>query len=108
MVQDRQLLVEAVGDDALADHRELRVDVDGARPRHEEEARLEILQVVGREGVQPLAPDREHPLRQETGVEREQPGRVDRRSVDVAVAVADHERVPLENLDELAQRIFLA
>ena len=94
---------------ALADHRELRVDVDGARSRDEEEARLEVLQVVGREGVQPLAVDREHPLREEAGVEREEPGRVDGRGVDVAVPVADDERVPLEDLDELAaHRIFLA
>ena len=49
VVQDRELLVEAVSDGPPADHRELRVDVDGARARDEEETRLEVLQVVDRE-----------------------------------------------------------
>ena len=75
MVEDRQLLVEAVADGAPADHRQLRVDVHRAGARHEEEARLEVLQVVDRERVHPLAVDRQHPLRQEPRVEREEAGR---------------------------------
>ena len=70
--------MEAVADGPRADHRQLRVDVDRPGARHEEEARLEVLEVVGRERVQPLAVDGEHPAREEAGVEREQPGRVGR------------------------------
>ena len=55
------VLVEAVADGALADHRQLGVDVDGAGARHEEEPGLEVLQVVGRQRVQPLAVDGQHP-----------------------------------------------
>ena len=76
VVEDRELLVEAAADGALADHRQLGVDVDGAGARDEEEARLEVLQVVDRERVEPLAVDGEHPLRQEARVEREEAGRV--------------------------------
>ena len=85
---------------ALPDHRELRVDVDGAGAGDEEEPRLEVLQVVGRQRVQPLAVDRQHPARQEPGVEREQPGRIGQRRLDVAALVADDERVAVEDLDQ--------
>ena len=54
VVQDRQLLAETVADGPLADHRQLGVDVDGAGPRHEEEARLEVLKIVRRQGVETL------------------------------------------------------
>ena len=84
VVEDRQLLVEAAADGALADHRELGVDVDGAGAGHQEEAGLEVLQVVDRQGVEPLAVDREHPLREEARVEGEQAGRVGHRRFDVA------------------------
>ncbi len=46
VVQDPQLLAEPVGYLSLADHRELRVDVDRPGARHKEEPGLEILQVV--------------------------------------------------------------
>ena len=49
VVQDRELLVEAVTDGAPANHRQLGVDVHRACARDEEEARLEVLQVVDRE-----------------------------------------------------------
>lgn len=58
VVQDRQVLVEAGAHGPLADHRELGVDVDGPRARHEEEARLEVLQIVDGERTQPLTIDR--------------------------------------------------
>ena len=61
VVEDRQLLVEAVADGAPANHRQLRVDVDRARTGHEEEAGLEVLQVVDRERVEPLAVDASAP-----------------------------------------------
>ena len=80
----RELLVEAVADRALADHRQLGVDVDGAGARHEEEPGLEVLQVVDRQRVEPLAVDGEHPPGEEPGVEGEQPGRIGRRRLDVA------------------------
>ena len=48
VVEDRELLVEAVAHGPLADDRQLGVDVDRARPGHQEEARLEVLEVVDR------------------------------------------------------------
>src|SRR6266540_1938206 len=47
VVEDGELLPEATVDGALADHRELCVNVDGAGAGHEEEPGLEVLQVVG-------------------------------------------------------------
>ena len=70
--------------DTLADHRQRRVHVDAPDPGDEEEPGLEVLQVVGRQRGETLAVHGEHPLRQEPGVEREQPGRVGRRRLDVA------------------------
>ncbi len=61
VIQDRQLLVEATADRPPPDHRELRIDVLGARPGHEEEASLEVLEVVGRERVQALVVDGQDP-----------------------------------------------
>ena len=84
VVEDRQLLVEAVADRALADHRQLRVDVDRAGPGNEEEARLEVLQIVDGERVEPLAVHGQHPFREEARVEREEAGRVGERRLDVA------------------------
>ena len=104
MVEDRELLVKAAADGALADDRELGVDVDGARARHQEEAGLEVLQIVDREGVEPLAVDGEHPLRQESRVEREQSGGIGERRFDVAGAVADHEGIAVQDLDLRAHR----
>jgi hypothetical protein len=46
MVEDGQLLVEAVPHRALADHRQLGIHIDRPGAGHEEEARLEILQVI--------------------------------------------------------------
>ena len=92
VIQDRELLVEPGGDRALPDHRELRVDVDRAGSRHEEEARLEVLQVVDRERVEPLPVHREHPARQEARVEGEEPGRIGERRLDVAVASRSRRR----------------
>jgi hypothetical protein len=46
VIEDPQLLVEAVGHVPLADNRQLGVDVDRAGARHQEEAGLKVLQVV--------------------------------------------------------------
>ena len=67
VVEDRQLLVEAVPDRPLPDHRELGVDVDRPGARDQEEARLEVLQVVDRERVELLAVDRQDPASTGTG-----------------------------------------
>ena len=61
VVEDRDRFMEAVADRTLADHRELRVDVDRPRAGHEEEARLEVLQVVDGERVEPLRRSRSAP-----------------------------------------------
>src|SRR5262249_41504550 len=71
-------------------------------PGDEEEARLEILEIVGRERGQSLTVDSQHPARQEPCVEREQPGRVGHRCLDVAPVVADDEGVAVEDLHECA------
>ena len=100
VADDRQLLVEAVADRPLADDRELGVDVDGAGRGNQEEACLEVLEIVGREGVQPDVVDRQDPRREEAGVVREQAGWIGLRSLDVAALVADDERVAVEDPDE--------
>ena len=102
MVEDRQLLVEAIAHRPLADDRQLGVDVDRPGPGHEEEARLEVLEVVDRQRVEPLAVDRQHPARQEPRVEREESRRLGGRCLDVAALVADDERVAVEDPDDLA------
>ena len=94
-----ELLVESVADRPLPDHRELRVDVDGAGAGDQEEPGLEVLEVVGGERVEPLAVDREHPPGEEAGVEGEQARRIGRRRLDVAPRVADDERVAVEDPD---------
>jgi hypothetical protein len=101
VVQDPELLVEAVGHLALADNRQLGVDVDGAGGRHQEEASPEILQVVGGQGLQALIVDRQRPAGQEASVEREKAGRIGQRRLDVTAIVADHEGVALEDLDQV-------
>ena len=78
VVEDRQLLVEAIAHGPLADDRQLGVDVHRAGAGNKEEARLEVLQVVDRERVELLAVDRQHPTRQEAGVEGEEAGRFGR------------------------------
>ena len=101
--------MEAVADGASPDHRELRVDVHGPRSRHEEEAGLEVLEIVDRKRVQPLAVHRQHPLREEARVEREESGGVGQRCLDVAVRVADDEGVAVQDLHEpVAHRFLLA
>ena len=102
VIQDRQLLVESMGDSPATDHRELRVDVDRSGSRNEEEAGFEVLQVVRGECVQPIAVHGEDPLREEARIEREEAGRVGERRLDVSIVVADDERVPVEDLDQLA------
>lgn len=70
VVQDRQLLVEAVAHGPPPDHREISVDVDGACARDEEELRLEVLEVVDRQRREPFAGQGQDPPREEPGVER--------------------------------------
>ena len=102
VIEDRKPLVEAVADRTLADHRQLRVHVDAPDTGHKEEPRLEVLEVVGRQGGEPVAVHSQHPLRKETGVEREQSRRVGERRFDVAARIADDERVAVEDRDEAA------
>ena len=101
VIQDRELFVEPVSDRAPADHRQLRVDVHRARTRYEEEARLEVLEVVDRERIQLLAVHGQDPPGEEAGVEREQAGRIGERRLDVAARVTDHKRVAVEDRDEI-------
>ena len=89
-----------VGDRTLPDHGELRVDVDRSRSGNQEEARLEVLQVVDRERIEPLPVHRQHPARQEARVEGEETSRIRERRLDVAVRVAHDERVAVEDLHE--------
>ena len=100
VVEDREFFVKTVADRAPADHRELRVDVDGPGAGDEEEARFEVLKVVDREWVHPLSVDAQDPLREEARVEREEARRIRQRRLDVPSLVADDERVAVEDLDE--------
>jgi hypothetical protein len=69
MVEDGQLLVEAVTDRPLANHGQLRVDIDRSGARDEEEAGLEVLEVVDGQRIETLAVDSQHPGREEAVVE---------------------------------------
>jgi hypothetical protein len=100
VVEEGQFLAEPVADRAPADHRELRVDVHRAGAGDQEEPRLEVVEIVDGQRTEPLAVDREYPGRDVPGVEREETGRVGGRRVDVTTRVADHERVPLQDLDK--------
>jgi hypothetical protein len=105
VVQDRQLLVEAVSDRASPDDGELRVDVHRPGSRYEEEAGLEILQVVDRERVQALAVDRQDPAREEARVVGEEAGRIGQRGLDVTPRVGHDEGVAVEDLDEVVVHV---
>src|SRR5512132_1425479 len=83
----------------MTDHRQLGVDIDRAGPRHQEKARLEVLQVVDRQRREPLAIDRQHPPGQKARVEREQPGRVSEGGLDVAALIAHHKGIAIEDPD---------
>src|SRR5262249_13187201 len=100
VVEDRQRLVEAVADGALADDGQLRVDVHGSRSGDEEEPGLEVLQIVGGQRWEALAVDGEHPVREVASVEREQARGIRERRLDVAPLVAHDERVAVEDLDD--------
>jgi hypothetical protein len=101
-IEDRQLLVKSMLDDTMSQHGQLRVDVHGPRCGHEEELRLEEVEIVDRKGRQPLTRHGEDPLRQESRVEREQPRWVGERGLDVAAFVTDDEGVAVEDLDLFA------
>jgi hypothetical protein len=72
VVEDGEFLAEAVDDLAAADDRQGRVDVDGAGAGHEEEPGLEVVQVVGRQRVEAVPVQGEHPAGQVAGVPGEQ------------------------------------
>ena len=107
VVKDAQFLMEAVGHLPLPDDGKGGVDIDVGRARHQEKARLEILQVVGGQGAQPLPVYGQYPPGQEAGVEREEAGRVRAGGFDVALFIADHEGVAFEYLDQLAAHVVL-
>src|SRR4029453_9977126 len=107
VVEDRELLVEAVADRPPANHRQLGVDVNRSGSGNEEEPRLEVLKIVDREWVEPFAVHGQDPLREKAVVEREKAGGVGERSLDVAAGIADHERVAVENLDQVVVHLLL-
>ncbi len=76
MVQDRQLFTETTADPPPSDHRQLRVDVDRSGSRDEEEARLEVIEIVDGERIQPLTVHGQHPLGEEARVEGEEARRI--------------------------------
>src|SRR6266545_3200722 len=99
VVEDVELLEEAVADDAVTDHGQRRVRVLGSRPGDEEEASRERLRVVGRERVERLSVHRQQPPREMARVAMEQPVRLAGSGIDVAVTATDDERVSLEDAD---------
>src|SRR4030095_485076 len=99
VVEDRQLFVEAVRHRAMADHRQLGVDIDRAGSGHEEKACLEVLQVIDRQGRNALPIDGEHPAGEKARVEPEQPRRVGEGGLDVAALIAHHKGVAIKDLD---------
>ena len=105
---DSELLVGAFAHGALADDRQLGVDVDGPSARRQEESGLEVLQVVHRQRVEPLPVHGERPPREEPRVEREQAGGIGRRRLDVTGFVTDDEHVAVEDLDVRLRDYLLA
>ena len=61
VVEQDQVLVEAVADVALADYRQARVLVDGAGRPHEKELGREVVDVVGGQRLQRLTIEAEPP-----------------------------------------------
>jgi hypothetical protein len=99
VVDEGDLLVEAAVDLALADHRQVRVDVDGAGGQRREELHLVVGQIVRRQQLGADAVDGEDPARQEAGVVEEEPMVLGGRGLEVAARIADHEGVALEDGD---------
>ena len=75
--------------------------VDRPATRDEEELRLEIEEIVGRERRQRLAVERQPPVREKARVALEEAERLVGRRDDVAVRLADDERAALEGADGL-------
>src|SRR5438309_6434334 len=69
VIEDRDRLEEPVSDGALPNYRQLRVDVYGPGRGHQEEPRLEVLDIVDRQRVETSAIDGEQPFRQESSIE---------------------------------------
>ena len=100
VIEDRQLLVEAVADRPLADHRELRVDVDGPVPG----TRKNRVSKYWRSSVDSAFS--RWPLTVRTHVERKRVSNENRPVGSVADAsmsprvIADDERVAVEDPDQ--------
>ena len=63
VIEDRQLFVESISNRSLANDGELRVDVGGSGAGNKEEPGFEVLEIVGRERIEPLVVDRQDPGR---------------------------------------------
>jgi hypothetical protein len=99
VVDDGDVLDEAVAHGAVTHHGQLSVDVHCRGPRHAEEPGLEVLQIINGQRAEPGAVHGQHPRRQKPGVEREQTGGIRRGGFDVAGLVTDDERVAIQKLD---------
>ena len=103
VVQHDQVLVDAVADRALANHRELGVLVDRPRGRVEEELRREVIDVVRGQHLERTPLDRQDPSRQESGVAMEQPVGLIGPGVDVSPPVTDDEGASIQDADRVAR-----
>ena len=102
VVDDREILVEAVTDGALPKDRERCIVVHGPVRRREEELDREVVDVIRRQDPRQVAVNRQPPAREDARVLVEEPVRLIRRAGDVPAPVADDEGVAFENADRLA------
>ena len=101
VIQDSDVLVEAVADRAVAMDGHRWVLVDRSRRRDEEMFRREVLRLVSREHLERRAVRRQMPEREEASVAVEEAVRLVGRCVDVAAQVADEEGRAVEDADRV-------
>jgi hypothetical protein len=96
VVEHRDVFVDPVADQALADQRD-RVPAGNGQ----EELRREVLRLVPREHPRPGAVDGQQPAREEARVAKEEAVRLVGRGVHVSARVADEERAAVEDADRV-------
>ena len=61
VIEDSQILVEAVSDCSFADDRQVCIHIDGAGSRNEEELHVEVIEVIRGQDVRTLPIYRQQP-----------------------------------------------
>ena len=101
VVEDGDVLVDALSDEAPADHRERGAPVDRRRRRNKEELGDEIVPVVDGEALERPTVDRQPPAGEVARVAVEETVRLISSRGHVSAPVADEERRAVEDVDRL-------